>query len=176
MFPPQTGRTYFRMWSVGDLALALELWGDAEVTRLIDARGQFSDADVRARLEVEIRNQTDHGVCYWPVFQKGSDAFLGCAGLRPYGDDPGVRELGVQLKRTAWGQGYATEVSRAVIRYSFQSLRLDALFAGHNPANQGSRRLLAKLGFKWTHDELYEPTGLYHPSYRLPMMDWVEAT
>jgi hypothetical protein len=42
-----------------------------------------------------------------------------------------------------------------------------ALFAGHNPANQASRELLARLGFRYTHDELYPPTGLMHPSYRL---------
>jgi hypothetical protein len=30
-----------------------------------------------------------------------------------------------------------------------------------------SRALLGKLGFRYTHDELYAPTGLLHPSYRL---------
>jgi [ribosomal protein S5]-alanine N-acetyltransferase len=29
------------------------------------------------------------------------------------------------------------------------------------------RQLLAKLGFHYTHDEFYPPTGLQHPSYLL---------
>jgi [ribosomal protein S5]-alanine N-acetyltransferase len=33
------------------------------------------------------------------------------------------------------------------------------IFAGHHPENEGSGRLLAKLGFVYTHDELYPPTG-----------------
>jgi RimJ/RimL family protein N-acetyltransferase len=41
------------------------------------------------------------------------------------------------------------------------------VFAGHNPANTASRGLLARLGFRYTHDELYAPTGLRHPSYLL---------
>ena len=43
-----------------------------------------------------------------------------------------------------------------------------ALLSGsHNPGNQASRHLLETLGFRYTHDELYEPTGLMHPSYLL---------
>jgi hypothetical protein len=44
---------------------------------------------------------------------------------------------------------------------------IEALFAGHNPNNEKSGMLLGKLGFEYTHDEFYEPTGLQHPSYLL---------
>jgi RimJ/RimL family protein N-acetyltransferase len=46
-------------------------------------------------------------------------------------------------------------------------LAASALFAGHHPANRSSRDLLLKLGFRYTHDEYYAPTGLQHPSYLL---------
>jgi RimJ/RimL family protein N-acetyltransferase len=65
------------------------------------------------------------------------------------------------------GQGYADEAARAVIDYAFGSLETSELFARHNPANHASRRLLEKLGFRYTHDEHYAPTGLCHPSYML---------
>jgi [ribosomal protein S5]-alanine N-acetyltransferase len=54
-----------------------------------------------------------------------------------------------------------------VIEHAFKTLAASALFAGHNPNNHASRRLLEKLGFQYTHDELYRPTGLHHPSYLL---------
>jgi len=41
------------------------------------------------------------------------------------------------------------------------------LFAGHHPENESSRQLLTRLGFTYTHDEWYEPTGQMHPSYML---------
>lgn len=44
-------------------------------------------------------------------------------------------------------------------------MRVTALFAGHNPKNILSARLLKKLGFTYTHNEYYPPTELYHPSY-----------
>jgi RimJ/RimL family protein N-acetyltransferase len=51
--------------------------------------------------------------------------------------------------------------------YAFNNLQATALFAGHNPENIASKAILARLGFKYTHDEYYEPTGLNHPSYLL---------
>ena len=41
------------------------------------------------------------------------------------------------------------------------------MFAGHHPDNQASRRLLTRLGLRYTHDERYPPTGRDHPSYLL---------
>jgi len=53
------------------------------------------------------------------------------------------------------------------MEYAFSTLGVKGLFAGHNPANEASRRVLEKLGFRYTHDEFYPPTGLNHPSYIL---------
>ena len=54
-----------------------------------------------------------------------------------------------------------------MIAHAFGSLGVTALFAGHHPDNHGSRRTLEKLGFRYTHHELYSPTGLEHPGYEL---------
>ena len=58
--------------------------------------------------------------------------------------------------------------------YAFNTLGVKGLFAGHNPANEASRRLLEKLGFRYTHDEYYPPTGLNHPSYRLTAEEFAQ--
>lgn len=59
-----TERLGFSTWGVDDLPLARALWGDPAVTRLICTSGRFSDADVEARLQTELRNQREHGVQY----------------------------------------------------------------------------------------------------------------
>ena len=53
------------------------------------------------------------------------------------------------------------------IDYAFTVLKAEGLFAGHNPQNIASQKILSKLGFHYIDDEFYEPTGLYHPSYEL---------
>lgn len=161
----QTERLGFRPWSEDDLGLALGLWGDPEVTRLIG--GPFSEEQVQERLSREIATQRSHGVQYWPMFLLTTGEHVGCCGLRPHRLEEKIYEIGFHLRRAQWGRGYAPEAARAVIEHAFGALDAAGLFAGHNPANDASRRLLAKLGFRYTHDEYYAPTGLNHPSYLL---------
>lgn len=158
-------RLGFRPWSEADIELALALWGDPRVTRLIG--GPFSPGQVQERLSREIATARSHGVQYWPVFLLATGEHVGCCGLRPYRSEERVYEIGIHLRAAYWGQGYAPEATRAVMAYAFEALGASALFAGHNPANGASRRILGQLGFRYTHDEFYPPTGLHHPSYLL---------
>lgn len=129
--------------------------------------GPFNAEAVAKRLSTEMSCMQEHCVQYWPIFLRERGEHAGCAGLRPYDVDQGVYELGVHLRQEFWGQGLAVEAGEAVIAYAFNSLGASALFAGHHPKNEMSRKFLLKLGFNYTHDELYPPTGLNHPSYRL---------
>ena len=87
------------------------------------------------------------------------------AGLRPCRMEKRVYELGVHFRRAFRGRGLAQEGARAVREYAFRALGAPALFAGHHPADQASRKLLMQPGFVRTHEELCPPTGLIHPSY-----------
>ncbi|HUA15410.1 MAG TPA: GNAT family N-acetyltransferase [Verrucomicrobiae bacterium] len=158
-------RLGFRIWNEKDLPLAISLWGDPDVTRLIG--GPFSGEEIKSKLDREIECMARYHVQYWPIFVLKGDEFAGCAGLRPYAPEKGIYELGFHIRRQSWGHGFAKEAGRAVVKYAFDTLRTGALFAGHHPSNAASRRVLEKLGFRFTHEELYAPTGLMHPSYML---------
>jgi RimJ/RimL family protein N-acetyltransferase len=160
-----TDRLGFRLWSPGDLPLANALWGDPKVSALIG--GPFNDEQVQARLHAEIACMDAHGVQYWPIFLLASADHAGCAGLRPYRIVDGIYEIGFHLRPPCWGRGLAVEAGRAVIAFAFDTLRAEALFAGHHPLNLASRSSLAELGFRYDHHELYPPTGLNHLTYLL---------
>ena len=162
-----TTRLGFRRWRDDDLPIALGLWGDYEVTKLIDARGQLTTKQVQERLIKEVAAAKEYGVQYWPIFLHETDEHIGCCGLRPYDLAKGIYEIGFHIRSAHWRRGYAAEAARAVIAYAFDKLKAKALFAGHNPKNEVSRLLMEKLGFHYTHDEYYPPTGLKHPSYLL---------
>jgi [ribosomal protein S5]-alanine N-acetyltransferase len=169
----QTRRLGFRNWRKVDIEIALGLWGDYRVTRLIDARGRLSEDAVRERLNKEIACEKSHGIQYWPIFLLTTDENVGCCGLRPYDPEKGIYEIGVHICSDRWRCGYALEASHAVIRYAFVERDMTGLFAGHNPENDISRNLLKKLGFCYTHDEYYPPTGLDHPSYLIRADEYV---
>lgn len=161
----QSPRLGFRVWTMEDLPFALSLWGNLEVTRTFG--GPFSEGQIHERLVREIANQLAYKLQYWPVFLLDDDDFAGCCGLRPYKQEKRIFELGFHFCPQYWGKGFATEAAQAVISYAFGPLGLKGLFAGHHPQNATSARVLQKLGFRYTHDELYPATGLMNPSYFL---------
>jgi [ribosomal protein S5]-alanine N-acetyltransferase len=163
----RTKRLGFRSWGEDDLPIAIRLWGDPRVARFIDSRGQLSSEEVGRLLRKHIDFEREYQVQYWPVFRLEDNDHVGCCGLRPYDLGQRLYEIGVHLRPQFWRQGFAQEAMSAVIQHAFEELDLSSLFAGHNPNNKDSERLLRRLGFRFTRFELYPATGLEHPSYVL---------
>lgn len=163
----KTERLLLRTWETDDFESAYRLWGDPDVTKLIDARSPLSPEQVRRKLQEEIERQEKFQVQYWAAALKDSGEVIGCCGLRPYALEKKAYEIGFHLCRAHWGKGYAAEAARGTIAHAFGVLGVSKLFAGHNPKNSASARLLEKLGFRYVRDELYAATGLMHPSYEL---------
>jgi len=79
---------------------------------------------------------------------------VGCIGIDPPppedGEQPGTVEIGYWIARPFWGQGFATEAGRAVLRIA-QTLGYRRVVGSHFLDNPASGKVLEKLGF--------EPTG-----------------
>ena len=171
----KSGRLGFSHWAENDTDIACSLWGDKSVTKYLSASGMFTREEIKQRLKTEIENKKLYGIQYWPVFELETDSFIGCCGLRPYKDSREVYEIGFHLKPEYWGKGYGIEAAEDIIKYAFEKLGAEKLFAGHNPGNAASAKVLKKLGFIYTGDEYYEPTGLYHPSYIYEKNDYIKT-
>lgn len=55
-------------------------------------------------------------------------------------------ELGYWIGKPFWNHGYCTEASRAVVRYGFEALALERVFARYLPRNPASGRMMRNLG------------------------------
>lgn len=163
----KTERLGFTYWNDEFLHYAIDLWGDPQVSRFVVAEGVFSEADIKERLLLEIKNKRLYGIQYYPVFLLEGDIFVGCCGLRPYDTRKSVCEFGFYFKPEYWGKGFAQEAGMKVIEYALDTLNISNIYAGHNSNNKASERALKKLGFEYIEDTFYEPTGLYHPLYML---------
>jgi len=158
-------RLGFRWWSRDDLPLARELWGDLEVTKFFG--GPFSGEEIVRRLQVEMDRAAAHNFQYWPMHLLDGGEFVGCCGLRPYKLEERIPELGFHLLPKFWGRGLAPEAAAAVIRYAFETIGAKALSAGHHPDNANSKKVLDRLGFQYTHDEIFPALGIDIPYYIL---------
>ena len=161
----QSARLGFRTWTEADLPLARALWGDPAVTRYIG--GPQTEAQSRDRLHLEMRNQQQRGYSCWPIFALADGAHAGCAGLKPYADDPATLEVGVHLARLFWSGRYGEEAARGVMEQGFAAHGAQTLVARHHPDNANSRALVQRLGFIYSHDEFWAPNRVDCPTYFL---------
>jgi|EP00966_Prymnesium_polylepis_P301889 [ribosomal protein S5]-alanine N-acetyltransferase len=169
--PLPTRRLAFRLWRATDGHLAYGLWGDREVNTLL---GNMRNADRKmtdARLAMEIKCAEVDGAQYWPVYERTGGEHVGAVGLRRKGA-PSARcwELGVHLRKAFWGRGLASEAAASVATHGFDVLKAASLFGGHHPDNAGSARMLASLGFVYTHDGEFD--GLPDRCYSLTPEAW----
>ncbi len=161
-------RLSIRIWEAHDIDFAMKLWGNPEVMTFIDVRGKLTREQVVEKLHSEIDCQKNHGVQYWPIFEKESQEFVGCCGLKPWvHSTQGGHEIGFHIVQEKWGKAYAHEAAKAVVNYAFEEKRLGHLMAGHHADNINSKKILLKLGFKFIEEVFFKATGLMHPSYRL---------
>lgn len=72
---------------------------------------------------------------------------LGVIELRDLEPDHAQVELGFWLGADAWGKGYMSEAVGGVVRFSFEQLDLNRLYAYHMVRNPASGKVLQKNGF-----------------------------
>ena len=81
-----------------------------------------------------------------------SKRIIGCIGIHSenaiHPENDGNAELGYWIGKSWWGQGFATEAVREMVRHGFFDLHLDCIKAGHFTDNPASGRVLQKCGFR----------------------------
>ena len=147
----ETDRLVLRQFTAADLDNLVELDSDPDVMRYITGgrptpREQVRDEVLPAFLAYYERFA---GYGFWAAVEKATGQFIGWFHLRPpEGANPDEPELGYRLLRSAWGKGYATEGSRALIRKGFTELGIQRVFAETMAVNAASRRVMEKAGLK----------------------------
>lgn len=147
----QTDRLVLRRFTMDDADLLVELDNDPDVMAfnspgIVVTRQEIVDEDLPAFLSYYDRFP---GYGFWAAIERSSGRFLGWFHFRPHeGADPLVPELGYRLHRFAWGQGYATEGSRALIDHGFTVLGVRRVVAETMVVHTASRRVMEKCGLR----------------------------
>jgi len=82
------------------------------------------------------------------VTLKDTGHLIGGCGVRAVNMERGEGNIGYCLNQDHWGQGYATEAARRLLRHGFQELKFHRIFATCDPENIGSKRVLEKIGMR----------------------------
>ncbi|PGH51789.1 GNAT family N-acetyltransferase [Streptomyces sp. Ru87] len=146
----ETERLTLRRFTGADADLLGGLHGDPDVMRFISAAPEPPETVREEVLPRILRRYQEHrGLGAWAAEERATGAFLGWFELRPCDPVQPVAELGYRLHRAAWGRGYATEGSRALVRKAFTELGIERVVAETMTVNRASRRVLEKAGLRY---------------------------
>ncbi len=154
----------FSTWHKDDINYATELWTNKDVIKYIAANKTYSQTQIAAKLEFEVRNLQLKKVQFWPIFELESLNFIGVCGIRPI---KGNYEVGIQLLPSYWNKGYATEALNAISDYAFNELVIKKLVATVHPEHEVAKKIFESLGYTKTKKVLSPPTGLMYEWYEL---------
>lgn len=138
--PFETDRLELRPITMDDVDLLVELNADPAVMEFINDGKPTPPAEVAEAIQRTLGHR-------WCAFERSTNSFIGWFGLDPTAD--GKRELGYRLRRAAWGKGYATEGSQALIALAFTELGAHRVWAQTMTVNTRSRAVMERCGLRF---------------------------
>ena len=104
-----------------------------------------------------LKHQEELQFSAWAVFEKETNKFIGRCGLVKIGtlvatdeNHSDKIEIGYAFLPEFWGKGYCQEIVPLFLKYGFETLKLEAIFAKTSKDNKKSHRLLTDK-FHFTH-------------------------
>ena len=146
----ETARLRLRPYCDEDIAELLPLIGTREVAATtLRIAHPYTEQDARDFLLLA----QEPGKVWLAITLRGSESQIdrrqiGGIGLRIDSSHQHA-ELGYWLGVQYWGQGYATEAAREMLRYGFEDLGLHRIYASHFKQNPASGNILRKLGMQY---------------------------
>jgi ribosomal-protein-alanine N-acetyltransferase len=161
-----TERLTLRRPLLSDAPDVLVFRGDWEVQKY---QGPvFKDvAEVQTLIEeLESEYAAQEGIT-WAVALASSDTVLGLFGFHNWNKYHRRAEVGYDLTHAYWGQGIASEALRTIVRFGFEKMNLNRIYAATIADNHESVRLLERLGFQregTRRQHSWEEDGTFHDS------------
>ncbi|GAB5534208.1 MAG: GNAT family protein [Rubricoccaceae bacterium] len=127
------------LFSVFSNADALRYWSHGPLVNIDAARAYLTDMEVGFQEERSFR---------WAIAEQETDQLIGTVTLLAWSKDNRRAEIGFVLHPAYHGRGLATEAIRTVLAFGFGPMDLHRVEADVDPANEGSLRLLERIGFQ----------------------------
>ena len=144
----ETERLRLRPFEERDAEPLFALHSNAHILRYWDSSPWRERSRAEAFL-TSCREMADLGTgARVAVEQRDDSAFVGWCGLHRWSPQHRSGSLGYCFDDAVWGRGYATESSRALLQWAFDTLALNRVQAEVDTRNRASARVLEKLGFQ----------------------------
>lgn len=146
----ETERLTLRRFAYTDTEAMLRNWiADEQVQSMYGEPAYTTEAAVRELLDSYI-GAYERSDCYrWAVIEKASGECIGQTAYFLVDSKNHFAEIEYCIGAAFQRRGYATEATRAVIRYGFEQIRLHKVQICTREINAPSKRVIEKCGFTY---------------------------
>jgi ribosomal-protein-alanine N-acetyltransferase len=141
----ETDRLACRRWSPQDFDALYAVYSDVEAMRWVGDGQPITKSECEEWFLVTERNYATRGYGMFTVLGRTTAEVVGFAGLVHPGGQVDA-EIKYALSRSNWGQGLATEIVHALLRYGATEHGLVRVVATVAAENEASQRVLLKCG------------------------------
>jgi [ribosomal protein S5]-alanine N-acetyltransferase len=148
-------RLLLRPFSPNDLDDLLRLWTEPLVRRFLWDDIVISREQAAAVIEASQESFDQFQFGFWRVDLKPDYLPIGFCGLRHFSDaQVGANQVEILygLSPVFWGKGLALEAAQGVLQFGFEKLKLAQIYAGADPPNVASFRVMERLGMHFDHE------------------------
>ena len=160
----ETKRLYLRELQPSDREALSKILQDEQTMYAYE--GAFSDAEVQAWLEKQLKSYQRNGFGLWAAVLKETGEMIGQCGLtwqELAGEQ--VLEIGYLFQRAFWHKGYASEAAMACKNYAFEMLQADEVFSIIRDTNVPSQRVAERNGMTRCGEFIKHYRGIDMPHY-----------
>ena len=151
----ETERTTLQYITGEDFEEILEMYGEPDTFKYIaPALNQTREWYINF-LQSRIDQVTNGSGYHWVVRSKENNEFIGLMNLNPIAGTDKV-QVGFQLKRKFWNQGYASELTKRVLKFGFHDAGLKVIYGVFNKENTASLKIFQKFGFEFEESKSFE--------------------
>lgn len=142
-----TRRLYLRKMKVSDSHSLFKIWSDPDVTKFMNIASFTHEAQAK-EMVVLLEDLAQAGKAIrFSIIERKSNEIIGTCGFNSIDLENAKAEIGYDIAKAYWGMGYAPEAISALIKYAFETLKLNRIEAKVEPANVNSMKVLQKLHF-----------------------------
>ncbi len=162
----ETERLLLRFFTENDYEHLYKLHTDKDVMKLYPG-GIKTKEQIQQDLDSYISHQQKYAFSKWVCILKETEEFLGRAGIAYI--DSGEVEVGYLFLPEYWGNGYATEALRAILKWTFINTNISKLIGFTHTENIASKMVMKKSGMNFYKRDLCE--GLNSDFYSIVKPD-----
>ena len=172
-FPPlETERLCLRPLTGNDLEFIYRHFSDPDINRyLLDDEPVTTREQAQAIIDFYL-SPPDKPYNRWVITCKPDAHPIGTCGYHKWQKRHHLAEIGYDLGKVSWRQGYMTEALRAALQFGFETMDLNRVEALVYPENEASIRLLERLGFQkegLLRQSIYQG-GVYYDHWLLSLL------